>query len=352
MTKASGGLTRLRELGVISSESMNRQSAVFLDEVKAFFAVPRDFGVVEVVERVLIEMWTDVLGAESEVSLANRVSCSAFFSALGFLYKYKVYGVKIALPFGYSVFQLKEREGFSFQLHSEPKLEGFHILDSNDGGCVYVARLDEWEKSGAETVGRAFKGSTLIGVDWLGHAWRPSPGDVVQIVDTHTVHTVVGCVLEEYASCSVDSVVRLFDQNVRVRPKLPRAHPSVGLILRNTWPELPRRHLARNSGGWFIEDGVAPGRVIESDSLRGWRFLLKCGQNYSVDAGADQIVCIVLVRGSCIYRLDGTGESIARAPGDVVVLPPFTSTSLSASEESVLAIHRVAGSTALIDWSR
>src|ERR1019366_3080482 len=44
-------------------------------------------------------------------------------------------------------------------------------------------------------------------------AFRPSPGDVFVISELGVVHTVIGCVLEEYATVSTDMVERLHDQN-------------------------------------------------------------------------------------------------------------------------------------------
>jgi len=45
------------------------------------------------------------------------------------------------------------------------------------------------------------------------YRFEPRPGDVFVISELGVVHTVVGCVLEEYATVSTDMVERLYDQN-------------------------------------------------------------------------------------------------------------------------------------------
>ena len=61
--------------------------------------------------------------------------------SVGFLRKYKSYGVKAALPTGYSVFLLNARQGFSLQRHVSVKTEVFHILDVCDGGICLSLRI-------------------------------------------------------------------------------------------------------------------------------------------------------------------------------------------------------------------
>ena len=72
-----------------------------------------------------------------------------FFHKMGFLCKYKSYGVKVASPFGYSLFVLEDGKGFSFQLHAARKLEAFHILETAKSSFVYLSSEAEWYESGA-----------------------------------------------------------------------------------------------------------------------------------------------------------------------------------------------------------
>ena len=131
---------------------------------------------------------------------------------LGFILKYKSYAIKASSPLGYSVFIQNKGQGFSFQQHISHKTEVFHILDVQDGGYVFICDYDEWDKYFDE---KSFR-------DWLEgkpderyDRFRiyPEPGDLFPINKLGVVHTVVGCLLEEYATVSTDMVDRLFDQN-------------------------------------------------------------------------------------------------------------------------------------------
>lgn len=132
---------------------------------------------------------------------------------LGFVLKYKSYAIKASNPLGYSIFIQNRGQGFSFQQHITHKTEVFHILEVLDGGYVFICDYKDWLKNYEE---KAF-------ADWLSgkpdqryDQFRiyPQPGDVFAINKLGVVHTVIGCVLEEYATVSTDMVERLFDQNV------------------------------------------------------------------------------------------------------------------------------------------
>ncbi|UCH96604.1 MAG: hypothetical protein JSV88_07075 [Candidatus Aminicenantes bacterium] len=131
---------------------------------------------------------------------------------LGFLLKYKSYAIKASHPLGYSIFIQNKGQGFSFQQHITHKTEVFHILEVLNGGYVFTCDYKDWQKNYEE---KAF-------TDWLSgkpdqryDQFRiyPRPGDVFSIDKLGIVHTVIGCVLEEYATVSTDMVERLFDQN-------------------------------------------------------------------------------------------------------------------------------------------
>jgi hypothetical protein len=131
---------------------------------------------------------------------------------VGPLLKYKSYAVKASSPLGYSIFLQNPSEGFSFQRHVAHKTEVFHILDAHPGGFVFLCTFEEWRQ--AYDPGRF--------ADWLAGARDPAyerfrfparPGDVFVLDELNIVHTVVGCVLEEFATISTDMVDRLHDQN-------------------------------------------------------------------------------------------------------------------------------------------
>ena len=100
----------------------------------------------------------------------------------------------------------------SFQRHVVHKLEVFHIVGVKPGGFVFLCDSDTWERIYEP---RAFE-------RWLGgepderfdrFKFEPEPGDVFVISELGVAHTVIGCVLEEYATVSTDMVERLHDQN-------------------------------------------------------------------------------------------------------------------------------------------
>jgi hypothetical protein len=137
---------------------------------------------------------------------------AAFQQRLGFLFKYKSYTVKCSTPLGYSIFLHNKAEGFSFQRHVTHKTEAFHILSVKPGGYVFVCEYDEWQRIYDE---RAFA-AWLAGEQneaYDRHKYEPQPGDFIVINKLGTVHSVIGCILEEYANASTDMVDRLHDQN-------------------------------------------------------------------------------------------------------------------------------------------
>jgi mannose-6-phosphate isomerase-like protein (cupin superfamily) len=148
-----------------------------------------------------------------------------FQQEVGFLCKYKSYAIKCATPLGYSVFLQREGEGFSFQRHVTRKTEVFHILAAPPGAYAYVCGYDEW----AATYEPGSFAAWLAGAPdarYDRHRFDVRPGDVFVIDQLNVVHTVVGCVLEEFATVSTDMVDRLHDQNAGrpIPPEFSRSH--------------------------------------------------------------------------------------------------------------------------------
>lgn len=149
----------------------------------------------------------------SEVTGETARRLAAFQSEVGLLLKYKSYAVKASSPLGYSIFLQNPAEGFSFQRHIEHKTEVFHILDVHPGGFVFLCSYEQWcacyerERLAAWLAGG--------GPDPAYDAFRfdVQPGDVFILDQLGIVHTVIGCVLEEFATVSTDMVERLHDQN-------------------------------------------------------------------------------------------------------------------------------------------
>ena len=142
---------------------------------------------------------------------ARRIA--QFQKELGFILKYKSYAIKAATPVGYSIFLQKEREGFSFQRHVVHKLEVFHILSVKPGGYVFLCDFGDWKRVYEEdSFERWLNGEQNAAYE--RYKFVPEPGDVFIISELGVVHTVMGCVLEEYATVSTDMVERLHDQNI------------------------------------------------------------------------------------------------------------------------------------------
>src|SRR5204862_2595630 len=156
-------------------------------------------------ERLSVELAAPITG--------DRIREVASFQAhLGFLLKYKSYAVKAASPLGYSVFLQRRGEGFSFQRHITHKTEIFYILDVLPGGFVFLCDFDDWK--------RIYNRDSFLA--WMNGApdsryerfrFVPEPGDVIVIDKVSVVHSVVGCVLADFATVSTDMVNRLHDQS-------------------------------------------------------------------------------------------------------------------------------------------
>lgn len=324
----------------------DRHDPGLLAAVRCSLARPRPYREVEDIEASLLDLWRDVLSG-GVGDLAELEACSLFFSRIGFLHKYKGYGVKVALPFGYSLFDLADGCGFSFQVHEQPKLEGFHVLRPKDGALLYVAALDEWEAEGRDWAVRWFGGRT-DGPLPRG-ALVPRAGDVAAVSETNVVHTVLGCVLEEYASCSVDSVVRLHDQNDRSDPVLPPWHASTARLLRQGSTGLPQRHLVRSGPGWARYTPAWEGVVLETGQVRGRRELLTPGSSHCLVPG-EHVTSVVVVTGHVSASLSRT--LLTRGPGEVVVVPPGLPVTLECDAPATVSVHQVPASLATYAWNR
>lgn len=173
---------------------------------------------------------------------------ASFQQELGFLLKYKSYAVKAASPLGYSVFLQRPGEGFSFQQHVEHKTEIFYILDVLPGGYVFLCDFADWQ--------RVYQRDSFLA--WLNGApderyerfrFVPQPGDVIVIDRLSVVHSVVGCVLAEFATVSTDMVDRLYDQNEgrSIPAEFTRAF-SEQRIRKLAWPETSHRVTLEPSG--------------------------------------------------------------------------------------------------------
>lgn len=165
-----------------------------------------------------IENYEAVLKALLQHVFINGVSGSEarriaqFQKNIQFICKYKSYAIKSASPLGYAIFFQKPNQGFSFQRHVTHKTEVFHILEPMHGGYVFLCTYDDWA---AIYEPDSFAAWMIGKPDDQYERFRiyPQPGDVFVIDKLNVVHTVIGCILEEFATVSTDMVDRLHDQN-------------------------------------------------------------------------------------------------------------------------------------------
>ena len=262
-------------------------------------------------------------------------SLAAFQQHLGFLLKYKSYAVKAASPLGYSIFLQRPGEGFSFQQHITHKTEIFYILDVLPGGFVFLCDFDDWKRS-------YDRASFLAWMDGAPDAryerfrFVPQPGDVIVIDRLSVVHSVVGCVLAEFATVSTDMVDRLHDQNEgrAIPPEFTRAF-SEARIRSLEWPERSRRVMFEASG-WSRLD--VPSRQIEGgqrtdfgndDRFSASVFRIDPGARGATSTIADRATCLHVATGSGQLAL-GTQEELRRATpptlnakaGDLFLIAP------------------------------
>jgi hypothetical protein len=181
-----------------------------LPALHEYFISDLPIGKVEQLESILKSVLRQAFASPCSGSDARKIA--AFQKNLGFMLKYKPYSIKASNPLGYSIFMHNEREGFSFQRHLMHKTEVFHILEVMPGGFVFMCDYEDWltfyDKCSCD---RWLAGEPNELYD--KHKIAPVPGDVFIVSELGIVHTVIGCVLEEFATVSTDMVDQLYDQN-------------------------------------------------------------------------------------------------------------------------------------------
>jgi len=317
--------------------------------------------VLEQSERQLKEILTRELAAPPE---GPRIRALASFQRdLGFLLKYKSYAVKAASPLGYSVFLQRPGEGFSFQQHVTHKTEIFYILDVLPGGFVFLCDFADWR--------RLYQRDTFLA--WLNGApderyerfrFVPRPGDVVVIDRLSVVHSVVGCVLVEFATVSTDMVDRLHDRNDgrRIPPEFTRDY-SEQLIRRLVWPETSYA-VTPGPSGWSRAE--IPSRAIrggrrttlgDDDRFSAAVFRFDTGGQGDVRSHADRATSLHVASGSGRLLL-GTSDELRRpsppalpaAAGDLFLIAPGAHYTFvnDGSAPLVVAEHRIAPAIAFV----
>jgi mannose-6-phosphate isomerase-like protein (cupin superfamily) len=227
-----------------------------LPPLAAHFERDLPIAVLEGYEAVLKAVLRGAL--EGEVSGVTARTVAEFQRQVGLLLKYKSYAVKASSPLGYSVFLQNPGEGFSFQRHLTHKTEVFHILDVHPGGFVFLCSTEEWERAYEPERFAAWLAGAGPDPAYDRYKFAARPGDVFVLDELAIVHTVIGCILEEFATISTDMVDRLHDQNAGrpIPAHFTRDYARRGLETLRT------PAASRVIGGWKAADRAA-GPLVE-----------------------------------------------------------------------------------------
>jgi hypothetical protein len=317
--------------------------------------------VLEDAERRLKEILTRELAAELD---GPRIRALASFQRdLGFLLKYKSYAVKAASPLGYSVFLQRRGEGFSFQQHVTHKTEIFYILDVQPGGFVFLCDFADWQ--------RIYQRDTFLA--WLegGRDERyerfkfvPRPGDVIVIDRLSVVHSVVGCVLAEFATVSTDMVDRLHDQNEgrKIPAEFTRAF-SEKRIQQLVWPE-QSHYVTLGASGWSRSaidlhpiHGGRKATLGDDDRFSAALIQIDPGAHSDVVSSPDRAISVHIAGGAGQLLLGTAAElrgssppSLAARQGDLFLIAPHAHYAFANTGDAplIVAEHRIAPAVAFV----
>ncbi len=287
-----------------------------------------------------LERFEEILKAVLRANLRGHVSgetarrVALFQKEIGLLGKYKSYAIKCASPLGYSIFLQSAGEGFSFQRHVTHKTEVFHILDVQPGGYVFICDFKDWEQCYIQETFAAWLAGTAD-ERYERFRYQPQPGDVFTINELGVVHTVIGCVLEEFATVSTDMVDRLHDQNEG--RKVPK-HFTRGYVEEQlkeiSFPRTSRMVNNCSPGGPQIED-IHPVE-IEGGRMTPLARTAIYASRYLIEAGKASEIFLDAERAACIYVAGGAGQiiiadeeeahrttppALSVAAGDVLMIP-------------------------------
>jgi hypothetical protein len=280
---------------------------------------------------------------------------AAFQRDVGLIMKYKPYAVKASTPLGFSLFLQEPGQGFSFQKHSVRKVEAFHVLEVDAGSYVFLAPWSEWQRVyEPERFQRWLAGASDEAYERF--RLRPSVGDVYLITDRDTVHTVIGCRIEEYASVSVDVVERLHDQNrgATMPAKFTRAHTLEQLATVHQ----PVNHRSVQADGAAppspleeVANGVRRSSLVDCPELQATVWKLAPGTTTPVlDVDRDRAVQLYVSGGSSSVMVGSRDELDNRAvealdvscTGTTLIAPGLSFTISNASNGTLaVSMHSV-----------
>jgi mannose-6-phosphate isomerase-like protein (cupin superfamily) len=287
-----------------------------------------------------------------------------FQKDVGFLIKFKSYTIKATIPLGYTIFLHEPKEGFSFQIHKEHKVEVFHILKVMPGGYVFLCTYEDWKRTyDEESFAKWLEGESVPKYDRF--KFVPSPGDVFIVNDLNIVHTVIGCILEEFANVSSDMVDRLYDQNLAKRNSIPekytREYARERLMKLESTP--PKR-LVDFRKDWKAEllkkeelNGVIKTTIVDVDNFTAINYIFPPNHVSEQFTDPHRHISFYVWKGEGEIRIgdhdewkSGTPPSIPISKGDLLFIPANQIYSVISSSSSPLEIteHHIAGEVAFI----
>jgi hypothetical protein len=314
----------------------------------------------ERIEAVLKAVVAHAFAGEPSGAVAREIA--TFQKDLGFILKYKSYAVKASTILGYSVFLQEPGLGFSFQQHLTHKVELFHVLDVLPGGYLFICEYEDWKAAyKRDTFDAWMSGAPDARLDRFKS--HPAPGDLYAIERTGIVHSVIGCVLEEFATVSTDFVDRLHDQNasapipthftrascearlkgVRFPTDLSRATIDAGTSRRETLTGMP----------------IAGGRRFDlaSGTFTAARLVVDPGASTDLVHTGDEALSVHVTHGRGHVVIADRAEarrtsppSLAVSQGDLLLIPPRVWYAVSGDEGVGLAasIHGIEPSLAFL----
>jgi len=313
---------------------------------------------IERVERVLKRLLRRILAQPLDGPSARFVA--GFQRDVGFVLKCKSYALKCTSPLGYSIFLQTPHEGFSFQRHITRKTEVFHILEPLAGARVFLSSSEDWDA--------AYERSRFDA--WLDgrpdaafdrHAIVPQSGDVFYVDRLGIVHTVLGCILEEYATVSVDMVDRLHDQNEGRSVAFGIRREDVEARLRSlpipesnsTFPTA-LDHTKKVALETLVSDGVSRCQ-LSSGIIEATRYFLEPGSSTPPLSDDSRASAVFVLGGRGEVALGDETERQAGLPalsvqaGDLLLIPPRIHRSFRAesAERLVLSEQRIEPALAL-----
>lgn len=300
---------------------------------------------------------------KAEISGCDAREICTLLCQLGLLFKYKPYAVKAASPFGYSIFLQYPNQGFSFQNHLEHKTEVFHILEVLPGGYVFLCRYSDWQKHYEPNEFRKWlNGKSHPFFDKC--RFFPQPGDTFVISELGVVHTVIGCILEEFATISTDMVQRLYDQNDRDSVATPARNHVLSELAKLQVPKEPRLiNLLDNTEAFAttIEPTLESfgRRAVLTDSfVRASHYWVKPEHACPIDVDPHRVTVIRVFTGQCeVYLFDhheyGRNQQVPpinASQGDIIVIPKqiYFQIQNAGNCELVCSEHRIRSEIALI----